>query len=90
MSQNSEVQVTTRYERRKAAKTKEKKLAIWNARVRLVPIWLRLIIVALSMALALVGGWVIGYGVIGEGNAGDALKWDTFQHLYDLVYKNVE
>ncbi|MGG3640482.1 DNA-directed RNA polymerase subunit beta [Bacillus gobiensis] len=90
MSPNSEVQVNTRYKRRKAAKTKEKKPTIWNVRVRLIPIWLRLILVAFFMVLALIGGWIIGYSVIGDGNAGDALKWDTFQHMYDLVNKKVD
>lgn len=90
MSQNSEVQVNTRYERRKTTRAKEKKQTIWNVRVRLIPIWLRLILIAFFMVLAIAAGWVIGYGVIGDGNAGDALKRETFQHLYDLVNKNVD
>jgi hypothetical protein len=90
VSQNSEVQVDPRYGRRKKARTKEKKRSIWNVRVRLIPIWLRLLLVAFFMVLGLIGGWVFGYGVIGDGNAKDALRWDTFQHLYDLVNKDVD
>ncbi|MFC0525267.1 DNA-directed RNA polymerase subunit beta [Pontibacillus salicampi] len=58
-----------------------------KVRRRLLPIWLRLIIVILLCTLALLGGIMIGYGVIGDGNPLDALKLETWQHIIDIVTK---
>jgi len=56
-------------------------------RVRLIPIWLRLIIITCLLLLSLIIGAMIGYGVIGEGRALDVLKKETWQHIVDLVVK---
>ncbi|MCD5324087.1 MULTISPECIES: DNA-directed RNA polymerase subunit beta [Pontibacillus] len=64
---------------------KEKKPERYRRRV--FPIWLRIIVVLVICALALVGGVMIGYGVIGDGNPTDALKLDTWQHIIDIVTK---
>jgi len=56
-------------------------------RVRLIPIWLRLIIVAVLILISTMAGAVIGYGVIGDGNPFEALKWSTWQHIVDIVGK---
>lgn len=52
---------------------------------RYIPIWLRIVIVLVLSILACVFGLMIGYGVIGDGNAIDALKWKTYQHILDLI-----
>ncbi len=53
--------------------------------IRLFPIWLRiLLVIALLVVMAALGA-MIGYGVIGDGNAGDALKWETWQHILDIM-----
>jgi len=57
-------------------------------RVRLFPIWLRLVIVVALIAVSTIAGAVIGYGVIGDGNPLDALKWSTWQHIVDIVGKD--
>ncbi|MFC0272335.1 DNA-directed RNA polymerase subunit beta [Metabacillus herbersteinensis] len=59
-------------------------------RIRLLPIWLRLILVLLFMILSAVLGLIIGYGVIGEGEPRDALNKSTWQHIVDLVEKEKE
>ena len=57
-------------------------------RIRLVPLWARIIIVLLLMAMALVGGAMIGYSVMGDGEAMDVFKKSTWTHIADLVNKD--
>lgn len=57
------------------------------ARVRVFPIWLRIIIVTILCAFALVTGLMIGYGVLGDGAPIDALKVETWRHIIDIVIK---
>lgn len=56
-------------------------------RIRIFPIWLRIIIVIILAIFALVGGLMIGYGIIGDGNPIDVLKVETWQHIIDIVIK---
>ena len=65
-----------------AAPKEEKKTRL--VRLRLLPIWLRIIIVAALFIAAAVIGVIFGYSVIGEGNVGDALKWGTWRHILDI------
>ena len=53
--------------------------------IRLFPIWLRIIIVIALIALAAVLGVMVGYGIIGDGKPADALKWETWQHIIDIM-----
>jgi anti-sigma factor RsiW len=57
-------------------------------RTRLIPIWLRLIIVAVLMGISLAAGAMIGYGVIGDGNPFDVFQPSTWQHIIDIVEKD--
>ncbi|MFD2629378.1 DNA-directed RNA polymerase subunit beta [Oceanobacillus kapialis] len=66
---------------KKSAKQKKK------ARLRIFPIWLRIIVVLLFATIALVAGLMVGYGVIGDGSPLDALKVETWQHIIDIVTK---
>ncbi|GAJ38367.1 DNA-directed RNA polymerase subunit beta [Saccharococcus caldoxylosilyticus] len=59
-------------------------------RTRLIPIWLRLIIVAVLMAISLAAGAMIGYGVIGDGNPFDVFHRSTWQHIIDIVEKDTK
>jgi hypothetical protein len=54
---------------------------------RLFPIWARLLVVAGLIVLSLFAGLMFGYGIIGDGEPTDALKWETFQHILDLINK---
>ena len=53
--------------------------------IRLLPIWLRVILVLLLFVIVAVIGIVFGYSVIGEGEASDALKWSTWKHILDIM-----
>lgn len=57
----------------------------WWVQIRLFPIWLRIILVIAILAIALVLGVMVGFGVIGDGKAADALKWETWQHIIDIM-----
>ena len=56
-------------------------------RVRILPIWLRIIIVAALIFLSLIAGAAVGYGVIGNGEAKDIFKKSTWTHIVDLIEK---
>lgn len=70
---------------------KEKKQVAEEGRVklrrRLFPIWLRVIVVTVLCATALVVGAMIGYSVLGDGSASDVLEKGTWQHIVDIVKK---
>jgi DNA-directed RNA polymerase subunit beta len=57
-------------------------------RVRLIPIWLRLVIVAVLIVVSTMIGAMIGYGVIGDGKPLDVFKPSTWQHIVDIVKKD--
>jgi len=90
-----QAEVKTRQQRRQARviaraerikKSQEKELAETRPfKKRLIPIWLRLLIVAVLLVVSLIAGVIFGYGVIGNGKALDALKISTWEHLVDLV-----
>lgn len=65
----------------------EKQTKQQRLRRRLIPIWLRLVIVLCLITISTLAGAMVGYGVIGEGNAWDALKPSTWQHIIDLIEK---
>lgn len=56
-------------------------------RIRLIPIWLRIVILAILLTVSACIGVIVGYGVIGDGDVEDALKISTWQHIIDLVEK---
>ncbi|WP_010677149.1 DNA-directed RNA polymerase subunit beta [Bacillus timonensis] len=59
-------------------------------RIRLIPIWVRLLLVVVLFAASVIIGVVVGYGVIGNGDPSDALKKETWQHIMDLINKDAE
>lgn len=79
--ENKEQVATATKKQSRRKKRKEK------YRVRIVPIWLRVIIVLLLAVVALVLGLMVGYGVIGDGNATEVLRKETWQHIIDIVTK---
>ncbi len=58
-----------------------------QAKVGKMSIWLKILLVLTLSIVALVIGAIVGYGVIGDGNPIDALKIETWRHIYDLVVK---
>ncbi|WP_017726032.1 DNA-directed RNA polymerase subunit beta [Halalkalibacterium ligniniphilum] len=65
--------------------TREKKRRPKRERIRLIPIWLRLILVAVLVSASLLLGVMFGYGVVGNGEPLDALKMETWQHILNLM-----
>ncbi|MNJ58897.1 DNA-directed RNA polymerase subunit beta [Paenibacillus fonticola] len=47
---------------------------------------LRMFLIVLFLALALVGGAVVGYVVLGKQDIHDILEWSTWRHVFDLVF----
>lgn len=56
-------------------------------RVRLIPIWMRLGIIAVLLALGVLLGAIIGYSVLGSGKVSDTFSRETWTHIIDLVNK---
>ncbi|WLR55362.1 DNA-directed RNA polymerase subunit beta [Mesobacillus subterraneus] len=75
-------EATTREEVKKVKKTREKKKRI---RIRLIPIWLRIIIVLVLLAASILLGAMFGYAVMGSGKAKDVFEKSTWTHIIDLV-----
>ncbi|MDV6378252.1 DNA-directed RNA polymerase subunit beta [Sporosarcina sp. GW1-11] len=73
---------TRRWRKEKVEKTASE--VKW-VQVRLIPIWLRLLILLVLMASAAALGAVIGFSVIGDGSAGDVFQKETWQHIFDIM-----
>lgn len=90
INSNQEAAVQTREQVKKVDHDQEKKQARKKGRrirVRLIPIWLRIIIVVVLTVLSAAVGVIVGYGVIGDGKPSDALKKSTWTHITDLINK---
>ncbi|WP_257348135.1 DNA-directed RNA polymerase subunit beta [Pseudalkalibacillus decolorationis] len=76
----------------KEASTREdsKQEKLTKPRVRLIPIWLRLILVLFLFVACLAMGLAVGYGVIGDGNMMDVFDKETWTHIIDLVKKDIK
>ena len=57
---------------------------IW-VQMRLIPIWLRIILVLLLLVGTAIMGAMVGYGYIGDGVPADVLKKETWTHILDIV-----
>ncbi|WP_163099461.1 DNA-directed RNA polymerase subunit beta [Peribacillus alkalitolerans] len=73
------------YKKEKRAEQQIKKRFV---RIRLIPIWLRIILVTLLIGLCAITGTFVGYTIFGNGDAKDVFKKDTWTHIIDLVNKN--
>ncbi|WP_160724135.1 DNA-directed RNA polymerase subunit beta [Bacillus sp. USDA818B3_A] len=58
-----------------------------RVRIRLIPIWLRLVLLLVSIVFCVMAGAAVGYGMLGGGEMGDILKESTWTHIIDLVDK---
>ncbi|MFJ7736068.1 DNA-directed RNA polymerase subunit beta [Lysinibacillus sp. NPDC097287] len=71
-------------EEKKSRSNGEQQEVRW-VQIRLIPIWLRVVIVLIVVVVAAVVGAMVGYSVIGEGKAMDVLKAGTWQHIFDIM-----
>ena len=62
----------------------EPKRTFW-VQIRLIPIWLRIILIAVLLVVMSIIGLQIGYSYIGDGNAKDVLKKETWTHILDII-----
>lgn len=90
MAMNQE-QVKTREEMKKV-RAQEKEVMTMRERrgkirVRLIPVWVKVLIVILLTAASLLAGTVVGYGIIGNGKPSDALQKETWTHILDIINK---
>ncbi|MEF3330071.1 DNA-directed RNA polymerase subunit beta [Oceanobacillus oncorhynchi] len=56
-------------------------------RLRIFPIWLRIIVITIFAAAAFIIGLMIGFAVLGDGSPLDVLRLETWQHIIDIVNK---
>lgn len=56
-------------------------------RLRIFPIWLRIIVISIFAAAAFIIGLMIGFAVLGDGSPLDVLRVETWQHIIDIVNK---
>jgi hypothetical protein len=89
-SASAEVEMTetlkqTRRQQKKMQKIEKRKNK--KPRLRIFPIWLRIVVVGALSVAALAVGLMIGYGGLGEGEARDVLEWETWQHIIDIIFK---
>ena len=80
-SEQTESEPNSRIDRKKLGNDQKIK-------IRLVPLWARIIIVLVLTMMALVGGAMVGYSVMGDGKAMDVFKKSTWTHIVDLVNKD--
>lgn len=90
LNNNNQEEAQTR-EQRKKERSREKEAKMSDRRkkirVRLIPIWLRVIIVALLIVASVSLGAIVGYSVMGDGKADDVFQKSTWMHIVDLINK---
>ncbi|MNI66569.1 DNA-directed RNA polymerase subunit beta [compost metagenome] len=47
---------------------------------------LRIVLVLLLLVIALVGGMIVGYTVLGKQDMSEVFQWSTWRHVFDLVF----
>jgi len=81
---SEEVKISARQQKKmEKAQNKEQKKTYW-VQIRMFPIWLRIILLILIFGVAAAAGLMVGYGVLGDGNPTDAIKWETYQYILDI------
>lgn len=72
-------------ERKEQKNTEENASPKQKVRVRLFPIWLRIIVIILIITVSLLAGAVVGYSVMGNGKASDTFNKETWTHIVNLI-----
>ncbi|XKO55953.1 DNA-directed RNA polymerase subunit beta [Lysinibacillus fusiformis] len=75
----------TQPEKKERRSNGEQREVRW-VQIRLIPIWLRIVIVLILVVAAATLGAMVGFSVIGEGNAMDIFKKETWQHIFDIMH----
>jgi len=94
--QNPQVKASETTQSREAHRSKETKDSpekteappkYQRVRIRLIPIWLRLVLLVVFAFISVTLGAIVGYGMIGGGNVSDVFQQSTWTHIVDLVDK---
>jgi len=82
-----EKQPKTNKKSRKEVKATKGKKRFKRYRTRKFPIYLRIIVVLVLLIISVLLGLIVGYAFLGDGSVADALKVDTYRHIFDIVNK---
>lgn len=85
-------QVKTREEYKKVKEQERSQTAVLrpkkkHIRARLIPVWLKLLLLIVSCVVFLIAGAMVGFSVVGNGKALDVFKPTTWTHIQDLISK---
>lgn len=84
-----EKQLTREEYKQQEKKADKAEIAKERIRIRLLPIWLRLVIVCVLIAVCILAGAIVGYSVVGGGKVSEVFKKSTWTHIVDLVNKDL-
>lgn len=56
-----------------------------KVKVRLIPIWLRLMIIGFLLFISIAVGAIIGYSVLGDGHPLGVFKKSTWQQIVNFI-----
>ncbi|MFB5662715.1 DNA-directed RNA polymerase subunit beta [Alteribacillus sp. HJP-4] len=78
-------------EEKEAAQQEEKKPSLFQRlkgeRVRLIPIWARLLVISACLLISILAGLIVGYSIIGDGDSIFRVmspgSWDS---LFDFMH----
>ncbi|REB08495.1 DNA-directed RNA polymerase subunit beta [Sporosarcina sp. BI001-red] len=73
-----------RIEKTESEETTEAKPVRW-VQVRILPIYVRVILVIVLLIVASVVGALIGYSILGDGTASGIFQKDTWAHIFDIM-----
>ena len=81
-----EPKLITREEvKRERKATGKEKQANGKIRIRMIPIWLRLVLLLAGIVCMATLGTLIGYSVIGDGKPYEIFDKETWIHIIDLT-----
>ncbi|KAB8126755.1 DNA-directed RNA polymerase subunit beta [Gracilibacillus oryzae] len=88
--QPKRAQVNKRTERRKERRSRRRDRRRERSQSkqyvgRLIPVWLKLLIIIVLSLFALFIGLIIGFSIIGDGQPLDVLRFETWEHIIDFV-----
>lgn len=69
---------------------KKKKKREKKGRLRIFPVWLKIIFSLVLFVVAFGGGLMFGYGIVGDGEPRDALEKETWYGIYDFIFEDTE
>ena len=95
-AQSADEQVVTRKERAEKKSTRKPDQQVEEEReegtkrvrwvqLRILPIYVRVLIVLVMLVVAILAGAMIGYSVLGNGSAMDIFQKETWTHIWDIM-----